>query len=55
MLDLGEGGQRLSGNGVAEVLLDLHGDLDGVERVEAVLGERAVLADTWVGGRVPCL
>lgn len=55
MFDLGEGGQCLSGDGVAEVLLDLHGDLNGIERVEAVLGEGAALADACIGGRVPCL
>jgi hypothetical protein len=45
VLDLREGRQGLRRNGVAKVLLDLHGDLDGVEGVQSVLGKSAILGD----------
>ena len=48
VLDLSESGQGLSRDCVTEVLLDLHGDFDSVEGVEAVVCECAILGDTCI-------
>ncbi len=46
MLDLGERRKSLSRNGVSQIFLDLHGDLNGVQWVQSVLGKGATLIDS---------
>ena len=55
VLDFGEGGQGLSGDGVAKIFFDLHGDLNGVQWVEAVFWKGAILGHTCVEQSVPFL
>ena len=44
-------GQGLGGNIIAEILLDLHGQFDGIQRVQPVLGEHRIGGDpVFVGG-----
>ena len=38
-----EGGQRLGGDGVAEVLFDLHCDFDRIQGVQPVVGKDTIL------------
>lgn len=55
VLHLCEGRQCLSRNSVAKVLLNLHRNLNGIERVQSVLSESAALRDACVEEAVPCL
>lgn len=55
VLHAGEGRESLCWDVVAEILFNLHGDLDGVERVQTVLYESAVPSYTWIGRPVPFL
>jgi hypothetical protein len=46
VLDTGEGGQCFSGNGVSQILLNLHGDFDSVQGIETMISKRAGAAHT---------
>ena len=46
VFDSGEGRQSLCGNGISEILLDLHGYFNGIQRIKSMLLETAFLRNT---------
>lgn len=55
VLDLSEWGQGLCRNGVSQILLDLHGDFNGIQRVQPMFSESACLGHTYINTQIPCL
>ena len=55
MFDLSEGGQGLCRDGVSQILFDLHGDLNGIQRVQTMFSECACLGHTYINIQIPCL
>lgn len=55
MLDLSEGRQRLRRNRISQILLNLHWDLNSIQRIQTMLNKWTCLGHTYINIQIPCL